>query len=259
MFASDRRNQISNWVYEKRHVDVSELSSFFNVSEVTIRKDLILLEKNGKLIRTYGGAISMEQANSVASQNTGNSNTSISGGAIPKLLACMVDDGDLIYLGSGILCTNAARILKEKASLSVITNNITAASILIENPNISVVMPPGEVYKKLENELLLGTETESYLSAKSVDKAIISVDSVKMNGYSINDLSTCKAYQEILNHADSIIIAAESDSFNRNAIAYLGKLNIADKIVGDKSIPEEYISYFYENRIKVFNSYNIES
>lgn len=257
MFAYDRRNKIFEWVTDRKHVDVSELSKFFRVSEVTIRKDLILLENSGKLIRTYGGAISIEQAGNMSAYQ--GVEVQPANAAIPKLLACMVGDGDLIYLGCSSICTETARLLLEKANLSVITNNLSAASLLAANPNISVLMPPGEVYRKLGIDLLLGNETSSYLCEKSVDKAILSVDSVKMNGFSVNDLSVCKVYQEVLSHADEAIIAAESDAFNRNALAYLGKLCAASRIVGDESMPEDYISYFCSNNIKVFNSYDIES
>ena len=57
MFAQERRVEILDILMEKQKVRVKELSSHFNVSEVIIRKDLKLLEDEGKLERTHGGAI----------------------------------------------------------------------------------------------------------------------------------------------------------------------------------------------------------
>lgn len=54
-----RRHAISNLVNEKGEVSVDELSAKFETSEVTIRKDLASLEKNGQLLRRYGGAVSL--------------------------------------------------------------------------------------------------------------------------------------------------------------------------------------------------------
>ena len=54
-----RRHAISNLVEEKGEISVEELSVRFETSEVTIRKDLASLEKNGQLLRRYGGAISI--------------------------------------------------------------------------------------------------------------------------------------------------------------------------------------------------------
>ena len=60
MFTSDRRNAIQQIVAENEKVDVSELARKFNVSEVTIRKDLVFLEKSGIVIRTHGGAVARD-------------------------------------------------------------------------------------------------------------------------------------------------------------------------------------------------------
>ena len=60
MLPIDRRNYIKNILAEKKSVTVSELSKEFNVTEETIRRDLNLLEKEGVLIRTYGGAFIQE-------------------------------------------------------------------------------------------------------------------------------------------------------------------------------------------------------
>lgn len=257
MFAtSERRNEISRMVADQKHVDVSELSSLFRVSEVTIRKDLIFLEKNGILIRTHGGAVPIDQ---ITADTNASEQKAIKNPAIAKVTSCLVGDGDLIYLGTGAVCTDIARLLVEKESLCVLTNNITAASILVENKDISVMTPPGELQKKLDTCLLTGEDTISYFSDKAVDKAIISVDAIKMDsGFSIQDPMVCKIYSEVMMRADEKIVIAESECFNRNAISFLAPATDADKIVGDENMPEKYISYFYNHGIKVYNSYDID-
>ena len=57
MFMEERLNEILNIIKEEKKVLVKELSEKFNVSESMIRKDLQRLEKEGKVKRTYGGAI----------------------------------------------------------------------------------------------------------------------------------------------------------------------------------------------------------
>ncbi len=56
MLAVARKNKIKNMITEKRSVSVAELSKTFEVTEETIRRDLKALEKDGFLVRTYGGA-----------------------------------------------------------------------------------------------------------------------------------------------------------------------------------------------------------
>ena len=60
MLAIERRNRILTILREERHVVVSELAKVFDVSEETIRRDLDKLEKEGHVVKTYGGAVISE-------------------------------------------------------------------------------------------------------------------------------------------------------------------------------------------------------
>ena len=57
MLAIERKNAILNTLREEKHVVVSELAKQFDVSEETVRRDLDKLEKEGMVIKTYGGAV----------------------------------------------------------------------------------------------------------------------------------------------------------------------------------------------------------
>ena len=61
MFIEERHEVILDMLNKEGKVNVKELSKTFNISESMIRKDLQSLEKNGKLKRTYGGAIQLER------------------------------------------------------------------------------------------------------------------------------------------------------------------------------------------------------
>jgi len=260
MFTEDRRNAIKKILYETKRVDVSELSARLQVSEVTIRKDLIYLEKAGILIRTHGGAVLMESNAGMPNPYENDGSTESRHHAIALVVACMVSEGELIYLGAGPVCTDIAKELKKKAHLNVLTNNITAAVLLSENPNINIITPPGELSRKQDICVLTGEDTVSYMDSRYVDKAILSVDAAKFStGFSIQDPGICKIYSQAILHADEKIIAVNSDNFNKNAISPLGALTIADKVVSDENMPEDYISFFYSNNIQVYTSYDIEN
>ena len=61
IYTEERQKQIFDLIKEKGRVTVKELSSFFNISSVTIRNDLKVLSDNGYILRTHGGAIYTEQ------------------------------------------------------------------------------------------------------------------------------------------------------------------------------------------------------
>ena len=61
MLAEERRIRILQMLEEKNAVQLGELATLFRVSTETVRRDLLALEKQGRLQRTHGGAISMSR------------------------------------------------------------------------------------------------------------------------------------------------------------------------------------------------------
>ena len=105
MFTKDRRKAIQELLIENRQINVSRLSTQFGVSEVTIRKDLEYLESIGFLIRTHGGAVLKDAALPTGfSINTGSRYAE----NISKIAASLVNDGDVIYLGSDVFGTSTS-------------------------------------------------------------------------------------------------------------------------------------------------------
>ena len=258
MFARTRRQHIVDILTQQKRVEVSQLSRQLSVSEVTIRKDLEHLEQSGVLIRTHGGAVlkesSFQSVADISEESLDPAET------IARIIPHMVDDGDLIYLGTQAVCTVIARYLRTKTALSVITNNVSAAVELGDNPNINIIMPGGQMTKRGGLCTLTGLDTAAFLSMKSVDKAIISADGVKLaTGYSVQDPGVAQIYRDMVQRADAVIVAVESEYFNKNAFAEFGGLTLANTIVSDNSMPEDYMQYYYENGIKVFTSYDLDN
>jgi DeoR/GlpR family transcriptional regulator of sugar metabolism len=258
MFAHNRRQEIVDILTRLKRVEVSQLSHDLDVSEVTIRKDLEGLEQMGVLLRTHGGAVLKEQLSRQVVEERDQPLDAVE--IIARIIPFIVDDGDLVYLGTQAICVAIARRLREKSALSVITNNVSAALELGDNPDINVIMPGGQMTKRVGVGALTGMEVTAFLAGKSVDKAIISADGVKLStGYSVQDLGTARVYQAVVQHADAVIVAVESDCFNKNALAEIGPLTIANTIVSNESMPEDYMQYYYDNGIKVFTSYDLEN
>ncbi|MGI6069753.1 MAG: DeoR/GlpR family DNA-binding transcription regulator [Blautia sp.] len=261
MFTSDRREEIKKLIMQNKRVDVSELSSQFQVSEVTIRKDLMYLEKAGILIRTHGGAIlpealAKEHSALFSEASPLNENEQ----AIALTVSCLIGDYDLIYLGCGSLCTEIAKELKNKPGLNVLTNNINAAYALAANPNINILTPPGNFTNRQNSCLLTGSDTLEFLREKYVDKAIFCPDAINYKqGFLVQDPDIANIYRSISKNADEIILAAASDTFNRNAFVSFHDLDSVHKVISDPHMPEDYITYFFDHSIQVFTSYNLEN
>lgn len=259
MFTSDRRNAIQQIVAENEKVDVSELARKFNVSEVTIRKDLVFLEKSGIVIRTHGGAVARDNVMPPSGGNLTPPELHRLR-SIAKLAAYYIDDSDFIYLGTGAVCSKIAEELSKKEQLTVLTNNVTAIALMAQNPNLHVISTPGSAVSKNGETMLTGTDTLQYLKDKYVDKAIISPDAVKLNtGYSVQDSGICDIYKTVMENADDTLIAVTSDCFNKNAFSPLGDLSVCSRVITDERIPDAFTEYYSSNDIHVFTSYDLNN
>ena len=145
MFANERRNYIKKLILQNKKIEVFRLSTQLGVSEVTIRKDLEYLENTGFLIRTHGGAVLNEAFGS--SGDNGSDLTPQHIQTISNTASCLIDNGDLIYLGADTLCTAIAQKLLQRQMLTIITNNLAAAETVSEYPNIKTIGPGGDVGK----------------------------------------------------------------------------------------------------------------
>lgn len=104
MFAPERIRIIKGILLDKKHINVSDLSTMLNVSEVTIRRDLEKLEKEKFLIRTHGGAIindenSLDQEKYMDMDDDPYYEQRLE---IAEITVHMVDDNDIILLSAGL-------------------------------------------------------------------------------------------------------------------------------------------------------------
>lgn len=253
MFANERRNYIKKLLLQNKRLDVLRVSNQLGVSEVTIRKDLDYLEKNGFLIRTHGGAVLKET--SVPAQTI--ETPSIHVQSIIRTLACLIQDNDQIYLGTDPICTALAPKLLTKQYLTIITNNITASLAFAGHPTIQVILPGGVLKQDQNICTLQGRETQNFLHTIRYDKAILGADAVRLDaGFFLRDSEVCDIYRLILQQADQKILALSSECFNKNAFYHLSDPSNIDIVVSDEQMPEEYITYFSHSSVKVFTTYD---
>ncbi len=126
----------------KGQVSVNELAGQFQVSTVTIRKDLDLLERRKMLRRVRGGAVS------IASTDEGTFEMRLwhapeSKRAIAKAVAPLVHDGDVIAMDSSTTVFYLAQEILDRRNLVVVTNGLRLAVLFMEQSSARVLMPGG--------------------------------------------------------------------------------------------------------------------
>ncbi len=166
-----RRHAIVAMLSEKGKVSVDELSGLFETSEVTIRKDLAELEKNGILLRRYGGAVPVphemvsENAVKVSEQKL----------SIAKMAARRLRDHNRIVVDSGSTTAALIPLLNQKRGLVVMTNSLSVAQAIKELENEPTLLMTGGTWDP-HSEAFQGQMAEQALRAYDFDQLFIGAD-----------------------------------------------------------------------------------
>lgn len=147
-FARERQEHILRIVEEHGRARVSELAAQFGVSAVTIRKDLVVLETERRLVRTHGGAINVDRSRPELAFEIRERLQADEKARIGAVAAALVHDGESIVMDASTTALSVARHLKARggwSQLTVITNGLRLASELAGHPGITVLMLGGRV------------------------------------------------------------------------------------------------------------------
>ncbi|QPC84240.1 DeoR/GlpR transcriptional regulator [Phototrophicus methaneseepsis] len=148
LFLEERRRLILEQLRDRGRVFVNDLSRQMNVSAVTIRQDLRALEADGLLARTHGGAVQparlgAEQPElSFDIRRTQNQEEK---DALGRAAAQMVEPGYAIALDASTTVCSIVPYLAHLDSLTIVTNNLLVAEMVLPYPRIRVLMPGGRM------------------------------------------------------------------------------------------------------------------
>jgi DeoR/GlpR family transcriptional regulator of sugar metabolism len=148
VFAEERRQQIASLVAEHGRARVVDLAARFGVSAVTIRKDLLVLESERRLVRAHGGAIAVERNRPEPAFAIRERLERDEKDRIGAFAAGLVADGEGIVLDASTTALYVARHLaarQDLRELTVLTNGMRIASELAAHPGMVVLMPGGRV------------------------------------------------------------------------------------------------------------------
>ncbi|MBN1937633.1 MAG: DeoR/GlpR transcriptional regulator, partial [Anaerolineae bacterium] len=221
----------------------------FDVSAVTIRNDLALLEQQGLLIRTHGGAMSKPSTSIELAFDFRRGLHPLEKERIGRAAASMVLDGEAIALDASTTAWQVARHLKERRELTVVTNGVFVALEFLDSPGVTVVMPGGSL--RPASASLVGDLGASILQRYNVQKGFFGA-----RGFTIAEgLTDVNQYEvELKRHmvgrCKEVIAIVDSSKWGQVAFATFAPLNEIDCVISDERAPQEMLSVLSEKHIK---------
>ena len=242
-----RNKKILELLTEKNKVDVTELSQNLGVSQVTIRKDLDMLEKKGLIVREHGFA-------TLNGQDDMNNRLAYHYDIKQQLAksACqMIEDGETIMIESGSCCALLAQeIASTKKDVTIITNSSFIADYIRQYSQVKLILLGGEYQK--EAQVVVGPMTRRCVEAFFVDKFFIGTDGFSKNtGFTGNDYMRSETVRDMARQAAHVIVVTESSKFQQVGLVNLLPTQDVYCVVTDGMIPQESEEYLQSQNVIV--------
>lgn len=252
MFKEERHKTIVDLLDHQGRLSVKDLAHRFDVSLMTIRRDLRELEEQGLLKTSYGGAypsanVPLENINKIYSRMKTRTQEKQS---IAYAIARMVGFGEMVFLGSGTTTTFVAKALAFRSDITVVTNALTVMEELATNAAMTVIAIGGFIRR---NEYsFYGHFTETILKDLIVDKVIVGMRGVDpVYGLTSDFPMELNTDRMIINTGRQVIVAADASKIGYVATSVVAPLSAADLIVTDKKANPEIVNQIKEQGIQV--------
>lgn len=235
MLNEERRRLILEMVKNDGRVLVGSLARHFHTSQVTIRKDLDLLQAQGLILRSHGGALPMQTG--VLEDPTLREKEKLHRKEKLQIAAAavhMVKEGQVVILDSGTTTTAIARALREFENVTVITNAVNIAAELSGSP-VEVILTGGSLRKNSFS--LVGPIAEETLHRLNADILFLGVDGIDVHyGLSTPNLLEAKVNRAMMDVARLTVAVCDSSKFGRRSLSSIAQISEIDHLICDRSV-----------------------
>lgn len=231
-----RQAKIVTELQIRPQMKVNELADRLDVSQETIRRDLAALAEQGKISRTFGGAVGISAM--VPSVNERQALMIAERDRISEMAASLIEPHDLLMVGGGSTTLRfALRIAAIEFPITVVTHSIPFAMSVSKNKFVSVEILPGKLNP--DEGLTCGSNTLAAIRKFSAHKAFVGASGLNERGLHAL-LEPGEVYAALIESAEKAYILVDSAKFGATALAQYRGWDAKLTLIADK-LPDEGI------------------
>ena len=227
---------------QNKELSVKEVSEMMSVSEMTIRRDLDVLEQQGIINRTHGGAVladpntSMKYPYVIGEQITKNTREK---NMIGIMAASLVQPNETIFLDSGTTTPFVAKKISPDLPITVLCYTFPNALEFYPRTNVNLILLGGLFHR--DSNIFHSPENYGLIRNTRADKAFISTGGLdpKMGLTTFFD-NEAIIKREMIRSARHKILVADSTKFGKISVTHFAELDEIDTIITDDNLTEEY-------------------
>ena len=249
MLAIERKKESLSVLRKEKTVIVGELAKRFGVSEETIRRDLDKLEKDGHVVKTYGGAV-LNEGNSVELPYVVRKKSNVKAKEqIASIAAEIINDGDTLILDSSSTAVFIAQQIKTKKDITLITNSVEVLMELADVVGWKIFSTGGAL--KERSSALVGDAAVEYLSRFHVDKAFISCKGIDAEyGFSDSNDMHAAVKRQMIASSSYVCFAVDSSKFDKLSFTSISNFAQVDAVITDVKPSKDWLKIFDENQVR---------
>ncbi len=241
----DRIAEIAELLDKRGKMKLTELESYFpGVSQMTLRRDLLQLEQDGKIIRVRGGAMSVREVEKTSGGHYTKKTTVRTGEkiVIAQKAAGLIDEGASLFIDGGTTALYLAKEMPDKAC-NVFTNGLAVATELAKKQKIVVNLLGGQLIK--ENLSTASSFSSLYFTDTNFELAIISTSAFTMeNGFSCSSQAEAELLRVICKKAKSLYMMLDSSKIGKIKPYTFARPEDINVLIIDDEFPEDLKAQF---------------
>lgn len=245
-----KRHEVLRQIVGRDHVvRVDDLSGQLHVSPATVRRDLEQLESLGEIRRVHGGAVSVgsrleepffDDKASIATEEKQR---------IARAALRFVEPNDTIFLDGGSTVLELARLLGNRANITVVTNSLRAA-VELASRGPRVILIGGELRRL--SQTLVGPLSRVTLDELHLDKAFMGTIGLTLEeGPTTTDPSEAYTKELVMEHAREVFLLADHSKLGKVSFTRSGRIEKVRALITDNQIDRMFAVRLRKRGIEV--------
>jgi len=252
MLADQRRRVILHTIQTQGYVEVTSLAETFHVSVATVRRDLLLLENEGLLVRTFGGAIPVSASTAwEPSWDYKRTKMLEAKRLIGREAASLIKPGETVILDAGSTTWQIADNLRAEDDLTIVSNDLQILLRLAAlTPGCTVISTGGLVRESVY--ALYGSEAEKFVESLTVNWTFLGTNGLDLErGITNSNLVTVSLRQAMIRAGKRVVVVADHTKFNQVALAHVCDLGEIDMIITDCGLDDRTADQFRDADVEI--------
>lgn len=252
MLKIERQNIISQQLSTQGFVLVPEMSSLLRCSEETVRRDLKEMEREGKLVRTHGGAYQAEKYDKTYPMELRKVQNHRTKEKFAEHALDYIKDNDMIMLDSSSTCLALAEaIVAHSMSITLITNSFAICRLCHENNTEINLICVGGAYRK-RTSAFADPNTVDALKSYHADKSFISCPNLTIEfGLSDNHISEANVRKQMIIQSEKRFLLVDHEKFDVSANIPFDGLEKIDYLFTNQRLSPEWKKYAADHDITI--------